>query len=189
VNMHDKLVAPPLDAVLDYIWGFPAGEADYVTVVVPEQFEKPSLARALIHRSTFSLKRGLVHEPGIAVADVPRIGGTPEEPWTERRHAACVVPISGLNAASVRALLYARSLGFAETTAVFFAFDEGDAQRMQREWRAQSFEFPLEILEAPYRDLGEPLVERVQDVGPVERQPRGGRDDIAVIVMQMEAAS
>jgi amino acid transporter len=154
----------PLEAVLDYIWGFPAGEADYVTVVVPEQFEKPSLAQAVMHRSTFSLKRGLVHEPGIAVADVPRIGGAPDEPWTKQTHAACVVPISGLNAASVRALLYARSLGFAETTAVFFAFDEGDAQRMQREWRAQSFGLPLEILEAPYRDLGEPLVQYLRNI-------------------------
>ena len=34
----------PLDALLEYIWAFPHGEGDFVTVVIPELFRKPSLA-------------------------------------------------------------------------------------------------------------------------------------------------
>jgi amino acid transporter len=153
----------PLDAVLEYIWGFPSGEGDFVTVVVPELFRKPSLASAIAHRSTFSLKRGLLHEPGVVVTDVPKLAASDAE-WSPPSQAVCVVPISSLNAVSVRALLYARTLGFTETRAVFFAFDEPEGYRMQREWRRLPFEFPLEIVDAPYRDLGEPLLAYLREI-------------------------
>ena len=64
----------PLDAVLEEIWAIPQGESRYVTVVVPELFRKPSLLSAVMRRSTFSLKLGLLREPGVAVTDVPKLG-------------------------------------------------------------------------------------------------------------------
>ena len=63
-----------LDAVLEEIWAIPQGESRYVTVVVPELFRKPSLLSAVMRRSTFSLKLGLLREPGVAVTDVPKLG-------------------------------------------------------------------------------------------------------------------
>ena len=54
-----------LDAVLEEIWAIPQGESRYVTVVVPELFRKPSLLSAVMRRSTFSLKLGLLREPGV----------------------------------------------------------------------------------------------------------------------------
>jgi hypothetical protein len=68
------------------------------------------------------------------------------------------VPVAGLNAASLRALLYARSLGLEETKAVFFAFDEEEADRMRSDWRDFPVDLPLEIVDAPFRDLGKPLL-------------------------------
>ncbi len=166
----------PLDAVLDYVWRFPAGEGDFVTVVIPELFRTPSLVSAVLRRSTFSLKRGLLHEPGVVVTDVPKLATTTDGDWSEPRRAACMVPLSTLNAASLRALIYARSLGFAETTAVYFSFDEDDAASMRRDWQRFPTRLPLEIVEAPYRDVGKPLLTYL-------RRITADPEAVAVVVM------
>jgi len=165
----------PLDAVLEYIWAFPHGEADFVTVVIPELFRKPSLVAALRRRS-FSLKRGLRQEQGVVVTDVPQLGDPAQSDWVEPRRAACLVPISSVHAASVRALVYARSLGFAETTAVFFSSDEADAAKIKRDWSRYSIPVPLEIVDAPFRDLGEPIRAYI---GRITADP----GSVAVVVM------
>jgi hypothetical protein len=57
----------------------------------------------------------------------------------------------------VRAVNYARTLRLADTKAVFFAFDADEAKRVERDWHREAPGLPLEILEAPFRDLGDPL--------------------------------
>jgi amino acid transporter len=147
----------PLEAVLEYIWAFPHGDGEYVTVVIPELFRKPSLVAALLRRSTFGLKRGLRHEQGVVVTDVPLLGGEASQQWVEPERVSCVVPLSGVNAASLRAVRYAHSLGLDVTTALFFSPDEADATRVRREWSRYGLDVPLEIVETPFRDIGEPL--------------------------------
>jgi amino acid transporter len=154
----------PLQAVLEYIWAFPHGEGDFVTVIIPELFRKPSLLAAVLHRSTFKLKLGLLREPGVVVTDIPALVDRSNGDWVEPRRTACIVPVAGINAASLRALFYARSLGFAETTAVFFSFDEQEAERITREWQRFPTRLPLEIVEAPFRDLGKPLLGRLRQI-------------------------
>src|SRR5579885_3544400 len=137
---HLEVLSPeddPLDAVLEYVWGCPRGAGDFVTVVVPELFRKRSLAAAVVRRSTFSLKLRLLREPGVVVTDVPRV--------------------ADVHAASLRALLYARSLGTGDARAVHVAFEPDDARRVERAWRRFGLEVPLDVVEAPYRDLGGPL--------------------------------
>ena len=165
----------PLDAVLDYIWRFPVGEGDFVTVVIPELFRSPSFISAVLRRSTFSLKLGLLREPGVVVTDVPKLASAGGN-WTEPRRAACVVPVSTMNAASLRALLYARSLGFADTTAVYFSFEEDDASSMRRAWQRFPTGLPLEVIEAPYRDLGRPLLTYLREI-------TSDPEAVAVVVM------
>jgi amino acid transporter len=164
----------PLDAVLEYIWGFPIGEGDFVTVVIPELFRTPSLISAVMRRSTFSLKLGLLKEPGVVVTDVPRLAG--DGGAIEPERAKCVVPVSTINAVSLRALLYAQSLGFRDTSALFFSFEEEDEQRMQREWQRVPLDIPLEIVEAPYRDVGKPLLAHLRKI-------TADPDAVAVVVM------
>ncbi len=156
---HLEVLSPeddPLDAVLEYVWGCPRGAGDFVTVVVPELFRKRSLAAAVVRRSTFSLKLRLLREPGVVVTDVPRVAG-PEEGWAEPARLAFVVPVADVHAASLRALLYARSLGTGDARAVHVAFEPDDARRVERAWRRFGLEVPLDVVEAPYRDLGGPL--------------------------------
>ncbi len=156
-NPHLEILEPedePLDAVFEYIWAFPHGEGDFVSVVIPELFRKPSLVAAVMRRSTFMLKLRLLREPGVVVTDVPQVVGQRFEPL----RAECVVPVSGINAVSVRALVYAQGLGLERTRAVFFSQEEGDSLELEAGWSRLGLDVPLEVVDAPYRDLGKPLL-------------------------------
>ena len=144
------------DAVLDYVWSLPRGESNFLTVVVPEAFENPSLLTAVLRRhTTFSLKLRLLSEPGIVIANVPVVGGDGAQPIPKR--AVARVLVSEVHASSLRAVNYARTLKLADTKAVFFAFDGEEAAPVEQEWHQEAIGLPLEILEAPFRDLGDPL--------------------------------
>jgi hypothetical protein len=144
----------PADAVMDYLWQIPRGESSFVTVVVPEQFKRPSLVSAITRRTSFSLKLRLLREPGIVVTDVPLVGGDHPPP----KKLICRVFVSGGHAGSLRAANYAQTLEIKDTRAVSFAFDSAEAQRLQFEWAALGTDLPLETDEAPYRDIGDPLL-------------------------------
>jgi hypothetical protein len=166
----------PHDAVLEYIWAFPHGEENFVTVVIPELFRTPSLLGAVLRRTTFSLKVGLLTEPGVAVADVPQLAASAKSEWVEPHRTACVVPVASVNAASLRALIYARSLGLDETRAVFFSFEEDDAAAIAREWSHFPVGLPLDVVDAPFRDLGKPLLTYL-------RRITADPEAVAVVVM------
>ena len=145
-----------------------------MTVVIPELFRKPSLASAL-RRQTFPLKLRLVNEPGVVVADVPRFEGDSPESVIPKRSVG-LIPVSGVHAASLRAIRYAETLPLDELRAVFFAFSSEEAERFRRDWEKWELDMPVEIHEAPYRDLGDPLLRRVR---AVTVDP----DAVAVVVM------
>ena len=65
--------------------------------------------------------------------------------------------VSGVHGASLRAINYARTLQLDDVRAVFFAFDATEARRMRDDWQRQEIGIPLEVIEAPFRDLGDPL--------------------------------
>ncbi|HST24837.1 MAG TPA: APC family permease [Gaiellaceae bacterium] len=150
----------PAEAVLDYVWQIPRGESSFVTVVIPEQFRRASLLTALTRRTAFSLKLRLLREPGVVISDVPVVG--PDHPLPKK--LVCRVFVSGGHAASLRAANYAQTLGIKDTRAVSFAFDAAEAQRMQFDWAALGTDLQLEIDEAHYRDIGEPLLNYVREL-------------------------
>ena len=148
-----------VDAVLEQVWRLPRGESDFVTVVVPEQFRRRSLVEEARHPFEFALKLRLLTEPGVVVADIPTVdecaGGRP---------LAVRVFVSGANAASMRALNWAEAIGLPDTRAVNFAFDETEAAAIRRKWLAHDARMRLEVLEAPYRDIGDPLLAYVREL-------------------------
>jgi amino acid transporter len=166
----------PLDAVLEYVWTFPHGEGDFVTVVIPELFRTPSLVSAVMHRSTFGLKLRLLREPGAVITDVPRLAGSTNGSWVEPKRAVGVVPVSAVNAVSLRALIYARSLGLDDTRAVFFSFEDEDGRQIERDWEKFPTGIPLEVVDSPYRDVGKPLLTHL-------RQITADPETVAVVVM------
>lgn len=151
-------VLPPeggrVDTLLEYVWTIPRNEVDFINVVVPETFRRRSLREALMQIGSISLKLRLLREPGIVITDVPVVAG--EDPVAES--AVGRVLVSGLHGASLRALAYARTLHLDDVRAVFFAFDAAEAQRLRSDWARRRIDIPLEIVEAQFRDLGDPLL-------------------------------
>ena len=148
-----------VDAVLEQVWRLPRGESDFVTVVVPEQFRRRTLAEEARHPFEFSLKLRLLTEPGVVVADVPTVDESPGD-----RPLAMRIFVSGANAASMRALNWAEAVGLPDTRAVNFAFDEDEAAQIRRKWLAEDARVPLEVLAAPYRDIGDPLLAYLREL-------------------------
>jgi amino acid transporter len=159
-----------VDAVVEQVWRLPRGESDFVTVVVPELFRRRALVEEARHPFEFALKLRLLTEPGVVVADVPTVD---EDPGG--RPLAVRVFVSGANAASMRALNWAEALGLPDTHAVNFAFDEMEAAAIRRKWLAEEARVPLEVLAAPYRDIGDPLLAYLRELTD------GGHDVLAVL--------
>jgi amino acid transporter len=162
-----------VDAVLEQVWRLPRGESDFVTVVVPEQFRRRSLAEEARHPFEFALKLRLLTEPGVVVADVPTV-----DERASRRPLAVRIFVSGANAASMRALNWAEAVGLPDTHAVNFAFDESEAAEIRRKWRAQDARVPLEVLAAPYRDIGDPLLAYLREL-------TGSGHDVLVVLPEL----
>jgi amino acid transporter len=160
VNPDLVLLAPEdgrADAVIEYLWGLPSGESDFVTVIVPELFRRRSLVAALARRTEFSLKLHLLTEPGVVVTDVPVVAGGAGSSFPLPTRAVCRILVSSAQAAAMRAVNYAGTLGFSDTRAVFFAFDSEEAEHLRADWHERPMAVPLEVEEAPYRDIGDPL--------------------------------
>jgi hypothetical protein len=170
-----RLEDGPVDTVIDYLWAVPRGESNFVTVIIPELFRRPSLLTAIARRTEFSLKMRLLSEPGVVVTDVPVLANRAAG-WRPPRRAVCRILVSGAHAASMRAVNYAETLGFEDMRAVFFAFDSEEAERLRAEWAIRDMRLPIEIEEAHYRDLGDPLLRYLRGF-------TADPDTVAVVVM------
>jgi amino acid transporter len=160
------------DAVLDALSGIPRGGSQFVTLLMGEQFRRPSFVAAALRRPEFPLKLRLMDEPSVVVADAPVVGDGGVEPT----RAVCRVLASGAHASTMRAVQYARTLGLEDTRAIFFADDAEEAERVRSEWEAAPMGATLEIEEAPYRDLGDPLLRYL-------RRLTADEDTLVVVVM------
>jgi len=143
------------EAMLEQVWRLPRGESEFVTVVLPEEFRTASLWEQVRHRSELGLKFRLLSEPGVVVADVPTVADR-SAPLPERLVARVLV--AGVDAASMRAVNYATTLGIDDTRAVHFAFSAEHGRTIRREWSDQGPRLTLEVDAAPYRDIGGPLL-------------------------------
>jgi amino acid transporter len=158
----------PVDRVITYVRSIPREPNDFVTVVIPELFDKRSLASALF-RPTFRLKLRLLSEPGVVITDVPvlMVEGSPAgvdgRPLIPERVVALVF-VSASHDASIRAVNYALSLDAHETRAVFLATEPEEAPEILERWAERSIGVQLDVVEAPFRDLGPPLLEEVRRV-------------------------
>jgi amino acid transporter len=149
------------EAVLEQVWRLPRSESDFVTVYVPELFRRRSLLEQARHPYELALKFRLLSEPGVVVADVPVLRDrVPVEPT----RVVARVLVSGVSAASMRAVNYASTLDVDDVRAVHFAFGPEDAAEIRAEWAREGPRIPLEVDEAPYRDLGRPLLAYLREL-------------------------
>ena len=165
----------PTEALLEQIWRLPRSESEFVTVVVPELFRERSLLEQLRHPRELALKLRLLAEPGVVVADVPVVAGDVRS--TPKQIVARVL-VAGVSAVSMRAVNYASTLDLDDVRAVHFAFSAEDARAIREEWAREGPRIPLEVEEAPYRDVGQPLLRYLRRLT--------GDEDTAVLVLMPE---
>ena len=152
-----------MQALLEEVWRLPRGESDFVTVVIPEQFKRQSVLSAA-GRTSFQLKLRLLAEPGVVVADVPVVTAQRRPEGHTPTKLVVRVLVSNIHAGAMRAIAYAQALGIEDTRAVSFAFDEEEGKAFRAEWQRAGMTMPLDLDDAPYRDIGTPLLSYIRDL-------------------------
>ena len=156
-----------LAATHAYLQTIPREPNDFVTVIVPEEIRQSLFGYLIRQRSLVRLKAGLLREPNVVVTDVPVVvvGSVPigvdARPLIPQRTVTLVF-VSSVNDATIRAVNYAQSIGAAETRAIYFDLDPDEAHRLEDQWFDGRLGIPLDILEAPFRDLTGPMLKEVR---------------------------
>jgi len=156
-----------LSAARAYLKRLPRQPSDFVTVIVPEEIRGSLFGYLVRRRSLVRLKAGLLREPNVVVTDVPVLVeesgpvGVDARPLIPQRTVTLVF-VSGVNDATIRAVNYAQSLDAAETRALYFDLDPEEAHRLEETWFDRRLGIPLDIVEAPFRDLTGPMLEEVR---------------------------
>jgi hypothetical protein len=120
----------------------------------------------IVHnRRLFLLKTSMLFEPGVVITNVPLLprehvsmSGRPLEP----ERSFVIVPIGNASFATARAVAYARSLHAIRVEALFLVTDKSEIAPVVDAWIERGFEVPLVMVEAPFRDLGTPLLAEVR---------------------------
>jgi hypothetical protein len=102
----------------------------------------------------------------------PRPGGIV---LPSRIHA--VVPVVKLNEPTLRTLAFARAIHPDDLTAVTVRVDPEETNRLSAEWVRRDIPVTLTVIESPYRDVTQPLLDFVRAV-----RRRSPRDAVAVFV-------
>jgi amino acid transporter len=144
----------------------PREPGDFVTVIVPETVRGGLYSYVVRGRDLVRLKSGLLREPNVVVTDVPvvaaeDIGDAGAEPFLPGRSVTLVF-VSAVNDATIRAVNYAVSLGAPETRAVTFELDPEGAVGIEHDWFDRRLPIPLDVVEAPFRDLTDPMLDEVR---------------------------
>jgi Amino acid permease len=155
-----------VSGVRAYVRRIRPGQHDVITVMVPEVVGE-NLFRYLIGKNALvRLKAGLLREARVVVTDVPVVADSdeatdPGRPLIPVKTVALVF-VSAVNDVTVRAINYARTLDATVTRAIYFDLDPEKAHRLEEAWFEHQLEIPLDIVEAPFRDLTGPMLDEVR---------------------------
>ncbi len=88
-----------------------------------------------------------------------------------------LVLVASVNALSLRALSYAKTLRPASLTAVTVAEDPAEAEVLRASWEAHGIDVPLRVLSSPYRSIVQPVLRHVR-----EAPERRGDSVVSVVI-------
>jgi len=160
---HGSLTASVRRAIL----AMDIGPHDVVNLVVPELVGSGLPAYVLRRSDLVRLKAALLRLPHVVVTDVPvvttheGVRGVDAKPLIPHRTVALIF-LSSVNDLTIRAVNYAKSLDASLTRAIYFDLDPEAAHRLETAWFDAGLEVPLDIVEAPFRDLTGPMLEEVR---------------------------
>jgi hypothetical protein len=157
-------------AVRRFVRSLPRQQLEFVTVVVPEVITSGLLMYLLRRTLALRIKTGLLFEPGVVIVDVPLLPVEAEQAAqravrdraVELERNVCIVPVSAVHDATIRALIYAKSLQPARLEAIFLAGEPEEADEIIAQWREREIDVPLTVVEAPFREYGPPLLDEIR---------------------------
>jgi amino acid transporter len=155
-----------ISSVRAYLRRLRPGSEEIVTVMVPEMVGEGLLRYLVGKNALVRLKAGLLREARVVVTDVP-VTQDPDrhadmtKPLIPQKTVALVF-VSSVNDVTMRAVNYARTLDSTVTRAIYFDVDPEQAHRIEEGWFSAGLEVPLDIVEAPFRDLTRPMLDEVR---------------------------
>jgi amino acid transporter len=155
-------------AFVRYVRGLPRGDDAVVTVVVPERLRRASVMAALRSGPALGLKLRLLGVPNVAVTNIPvvvpdeRRGRAPRSAAGSPRRSEAIVLVSSVNDATLRAVAYARTMRVDAVRALCCVFDPHEVHRIWDDWIEQRVPVELTFVDAPFRDIGPPLLREVR---------------------------
>ncbi|HEY1741260.1 MAG TPA: hypothetical protein VGI86_21280, partial [Acidimicrobiia bacterium] len=94
-----------------------------------------------------------------------------------RMNHTVVVLVGTLHRGSLEAIAYARSLNPTHLVAVTVVTDEEEQELVEQAWATYKFDFPLEIVHSPYRELSKPVLRYIDEL-----DARWDNDIITVVI-------
>ncbi|MGH3773388.1 MAG: APC family permease, partial [Pseudonocardiaceae bacterium] len=121
----------------------------------------------------FALMRGINRHYATVAKEIAVEDVRPVSP--SRNHV--LVPVSKVSGPTLRALAYARSLRPHTLEAITVTVDDEESAQLRRDWDDAGLDFPLKIIESPYREITRPILTYVRDY------PRTGPRDIITVII------
>jgi amino acid transporter len=167
-----------LPDLVEYIRGLEPSEVRPVTVVIPDPQSRGRVVQLYKGRLLLRIKRKLLAEQGVVVISVPFRPDIEPEPQKLRAPTkfSIIVLVSAVHRATLRALDYAQSLNPSDMRALSIAVESGSAMDLIDDWQKEKIQYPLEIVDSPYRSIIQPLI---GEIGALQPNPS---DAVAVVV-------
>ena len=144
-------------------------EDDFLTLVVPEVLHRRGLIEIATRSRLHRLKGALLRERGVQVLDVPmlrsEIDPTIDEAIEPARNYVCVLA-SSVHNATLQAIEYAETLRPTDLRCVSFGLDPEETELLGEAWLRERIPHPLEMEEAPFRDIGVSVIDYVNQFRP-----------------------
>ncbi|MGH8905556.1 MAG: APC family permease [Egibacteraceae bacterium] len=143
---------------------YPSG---FTTAVVPETRAGSFLELFRSHGRAQRLKARLVSERGVVVTNVVSGPGGDSPPRViEPIEHHIVVLVTGVNKATYRALAYAQSLQATSLRGLHINLETENSSRILQEWDDWDIAVPLELVDSPFRSIGDSIREYVRAFSP-----------------------
>ncbi len=139
------------------------------TAVVCETLSESMVEVVRRHRLALRVKAGLVGQ-GLVVTNVVAPEVSEPSPVEEPIEHHVVVLVSGVNRATMRALAYAQGLGGTTLRALTVNLETEQADAMLHAWNDWGVRVPLELVDSPFRTLGDSIRDYVRDLQPDGRR-------------------
>ncbi|MFP5298904.1 MAG: APC family permease [Actinomycetota bacterium] len=133
------------------------GPHHFLSLVVPELLASKSLWEIIRPSALTRLKGSLLRERGVQVINVPLVKADMDPDFDEAQEPGrnyALVLVSGVHNVTLQAIEYAETLRATDIRAVSFGLDQEEIVHLGDDWIRAGIPHPLEIQDAPFRDIG-----------------------------------